>query len=769
MRTLSVVALLALVTGTVLAGGVTIAGRVVAPEGAGLAGATVRVASDYRAPVQAVLGETTVGEDGAFALSFTDDAVADHYVIAAGAEGYVTGGERVEPGAAVELRLSDRTMPVRGRVTDEAGRPIAGALVRSGNMLVRPLDGFPTPTRHELLKPTATTDVNGEFELRGLFDGTKLGLWVDAEGFGGWRGGMDPETFPVTHEWTITLQPEGVIAGRALGDGQPIEGLRVSAHSQEGYPEGRGEAVTDADGRFEMIGLWPSTYEVLVATGQDWIAPAKGGVTVEAGARAEGVEIERVRTAEVHIRLIDADTGEPVTPAYIRATSPARPVLGSGGHMASADETGCVTFHLPPGRTELEWIQLSGRGRAKLDPGAVEVPAEMAGQTMEVVVRVHPALIVSGMAVGPDDQPVAGAILIGHDGKTLATTDADGQFRVMDTAEGLPFYGNVRGLVTSADEGLVGILRCDVGAADVRVTLTPAAEMLVRIEDENGNPVEGVELAVGEAELRGEHGRTVYPLPAPYASDAEGIVHMGPLPSGVDLMPNASDELRGMMPRENEGWRKLQMVTLEPGETRDLGTIVVVTQKRSVSGIVLQDGEPVAGATVMAATDSSREGLQALTGADGRFAIEDLPPVGDVTLVAMNADRKLAAGTIWYGEPAGPLTLELLPTSSVQGRAIAADGRPGPGTKISVSATGVGSLMANVAPLTLHASTQAGEDGRWCVDGLIAGFEYRVITLEPMHEGGPMRMAQEFGTITPLGETEPFVVDIDLRPDMNAR
>jgi hypothetical protein len=108
--------------------------------------------------------------------------------------------------------------------------------------------------------------------------------------------------------------------------------------------------------------------------------------------------------------------------------------------------------------------------------------------------------------------------------------------------------------------------------------------------------------------------------------------------------------------------------------------------------------------------------------------------------------------------------MELLPSSSLQGRTIAADGRPQPGTMICVSAAGVGSLMADVAPLTLSASTPAGEDGRWRVDGLIAGFEYRIYTLEPMYDGGPMRMVQEFGTIRPLGDTEPFEVDIDFRP-----
>ena len=764
MRTMTVVTLLALVVTVVVAQPVTITGRVLGPDGEAIEGATVRVATDYRAPVQAVLGETAVRNDGSFTLTFADDAGGARYVLAASADGYVTSGESVEPGAAVELRLSDRTVPVRGRVADEAGRPIEGARVTSGNMITPPLEGFSSLTWHNLLKPTATTDASGEFELRGLFDASKLGLWVDAAGFGGWRGGTKPETFPVTHEWLITLQPEGVIVGRALGDGQPIGGLRISAHSQQGHPEGRGEAVTGAEGRCEMSGLWPSTYEVLVGTGQDWIAPVIGGVAVGAGGRAEGVAIDLVRTAEVRIQLTDAETGEPVTRADVCAASPLTPARGYGGYQASPDRFGRLTFHLPPGRTELEWLALSGRGNARLDPGAVEVPEEMAGRTMEVVLNVRPALLVGGTVVDEDGQPVAGAtITLGRDPQALGISEADGSFRVYDTTDGLPFYGNVRGLVRSAEGALVGVLDGDVGAAELRVTLTPAAEMLVHIEDEDGNAVKGVEITVGRAELRGERGTTVYPLPTPFISDADGVVLMGPLPSVVNLMPRASEGLRGMMPRDSRP-SVLQMVTLQPGETRDLGTITVLTQKRAVTGIVLRDGAPAAGIAVTASTDSVREGLETTTGADGRFTIEGIPPVGDVGIVAVTADRKLAVGTTWYGEPAGPLTMELLPSSSVQGRTIAADGRPQPGTMICVSAAGVGSLMADVAPLTLSASTPAGEDGRWRVDGLIAGFEYRIYTLEPMYDGGPMRMVQEFGTIRPLGDTEPFEVDIDFRP-----
>ncbi len=764
MRTLTAVTLLALMATPLMADEVTITGRVIGPDGEAIEGAVVRVATDYRAPVQAVLAETTVGEDGAFVLTFTDEAAGDQYVIAAEAEGYVTSGERVEPGAEIELRLSDRTMPVRGRVVDETGAAVVGAVVRSGNISIPPLEGFSTPTWHNLLKPTATTGANGEFELRGLFDGSKLGLWVDAEGFGGWRGGMKPESFPVTHEWSITPQPEGVVAGRVLGEGQPIEGLRISAVSQEGHPQGRSNAVTDADGRFELRGLWPSTYEVLVATEQDWIAPAVGGVAVEAGERAEGVEIDLVQTATVNVQLRDADSGEPITAAALRATSSARPATGRQRHSASANESGRLTLHLPPGRAQLEWTQVRGNRRVRLEPDAIDVPAEMAGKAMEVVVSVRPALLASGAVVGPDGQPVAGAILIGRHGETLVTTDADGRFRLLDAAEGLSSVFSVCMLVASADAGLVGVLRCEVGVEDVRVAMTPSAEMILRAEDEEGNGVQGLDMTIGLRERVTEDMDRYYAVLATYTSDAEGVVRMGPLPSGVELRPMPSPKLMMMTPRAGALWSRLQPVTLDPGETRDLGPLTVPMKKRSVSGIVLRDGGPEAGATVLAATNAIREGLSVVTDEGGRFRIDDIPPTRDVTLVAMSADRKLAAGTIWCGEPAGPLTLELLPTSPVQGRAIAADGRPAPGTKLSVSAVHAVSAMRQVAPLTLSASTQAGEDGRWRVDGLIAGFEYRVMTLEPMHEGGPMRMAEEFGTITPLGETEPFEVDIDLRP-----
>jgi len=760
--------LMALGLTSAVADEVTITGRVLGPGDEAVAGATVRVLYYLGPLAEPQVAEGTSNADGSLAVSFDDDSPEPRYRVAASADGFSMGSRMVAAGEVAEIRLSDREQLVRGRVVDGAGNSIGGAEVWLNAAIGDPIGREDFPPVGRPLAPLALTGADGRFVLHGLPTGLReVALGVDAAGFGGWRGG-DADMLPVTQEATIVLQAEAVIAGHALADGEPVAGVRVIALNQRDLPRGDGQAVTDADGRYEIHGLWPSSYDVMVGAPDAWTAPAVQGLAAGAGERVDGVDLALVRSVRVDLTLMASDTGEAVTEARLSATSPARPGTSAQSHSAQADGSGRLTLFLPPGEAALTCVLWGARRRGELAPEAVEVPAELAGERMAVAVTVRPALVLAGTVVGPDGQPAEGATVLvhalGEDTDVRAVTDGEGRFSMRSWESVLR---ELRCMAWVPDESSVGFTRPQRGAEDVHMALRPAAALVLRAEDLEGNPVPGVEMTVGEFVALDGTRSAAYPLPITWASDEQGVLRMAPLPSGVRLMPHVGQTVYGMIPDERytETFRKLQPLTLDPGETRDLGTIVLASGQRALSGVVLRDGEPEAEAWVMAAAKGLDEPLLERSDGQGRFEVAGLPPVGEVTVIALDERMQVAAGALLEGDVAAPLSLELRPLASVEGRVIGADGRPVEGARVSLSVPGATTSGAGAGPGVTSTVAQADAEGRWRVDGLIAGFEYRIALAEAMFDGGPFRAVS--GTevsIRPDGEAEPLVVDIDLRP-----
>ena len=746
---------------------VTLTGRVLGPGDEAVAGATVRVLYYLGPLAEPQVAEGTSNADGGFALSFDDDTAEPRYRVAASAEGFSMGSRMAAAGEPAEIRLADREQLVRGRVVDGAGNPIGGAEVWLNAAIGDPIGEEDLPAVGRPLAPLAVTDADGRFALHGLPTGLReVALAVDAAGFGGWRGG-DAGMVPVTQEAAIVLQPEAVIAGSALADGEPVAGVLVMARSQRDLPRGEGQAVTGADGRYEIHGLWPSSYDVMVGAPDEWTAPAAQGIAVQAGERVDGVDPALVRSVRVDLTLTAADTGEALTQARLSATSPARPVTATERHSAQADGSGRLTLFLPPGEATLTCMLWGERQRGELEPVTVEAPAELSGGRMEVEVTLRPALVLAGTVAGPDGRPVEGATVmvqaLGRETDVRAVTDGEGRFSMRSWESVLQ---ELRCMAWVPDESSVGFTRPQRGAEDVHIALRPAAVLVLRLEDLEGNPVPGVEMTVGQFVSLDGTRSAAYPLPITWASDEQGVLRMGPLPSGVRLMPHVGQTVYGMIPDERytETFRKLQPLTLEAGETRDLGTIVLASGQRALSGVVLRDGEPEAEAWVLAAAKGLDEPLLERSDEQGRFEFAGLPPVGEVTVIALDERMQVAAGALLEGDVAAPLALDLKPLASVEGTVIGADGRPVEGARVSLSVPGATTSGAGAGPGVISTVAQADAQGRWRVDGLIAGLEYRIALAESLDDGPFRAVPGTDTTIRPDGEAEPFVVDIDLRP-----
>jgi RNA polymerase sigma factor (sigma-70 family) len=161
------------------------------------------------------------------------------------------------------------------------------------------------------------------------------------------------------------------------------------------------------------------------------------------------------------------------------------------------------------------------------------------------------------------------------------------------------------------------------------------------------------------------------------------------------------------------------VVLLEPGEkeeklTRDVALERPVERKGRVVG---PDDQPLTGVTVYGHTRGSgltRGGVETLK-ADA-FIVQSVNPKGNRPLVFYHKDKNLG----FYlkdlrDSPAGPLEIKLQPCGSVSGRIVDPDGQPLAGVFVNIDGRHGG-----------YHGAMMDKDGRFRVEGLVPGQEYRV-------------------------------------------
>lgn len=195
---------------------------------------------------------------------------------------------------------------VEGRVVNEAGDPVEGAVVRfSRDAAVPgdPLGAFLGPIMREGA-PAASgrTDPDGYYRVPGLSEGR----WTmdvshpryasRAPSSVAVAGNPDRMEGP-----TVVLTVAGSIAGVVWTEGAPDSKARVSVIDQNGRPVGA-EASTDQEGRFLFEGLSPGTYSVRVTMRRG--AVDIGGLFAAAAGRgtATGVVVRAGQTAELTLK-----------------------------------------------------------------------------------------------------------------------------------------------------------------------------------------------------------------------------------------------------------------------------------------------------------------------------------------------------------------------------------------------------------------------------------------------------------------------------------
>src|SRR5262249_30415698 len=194
-------------------GKVAVQGRVLDPNGKPVAGAKLYLPAipkpDGRTPLldaDAFLMATT-GPDGSFRFETepTPPAMSHLRTLTAVADGFAADwSEPLKPGPDGELvlRLVRDDVPIRGRVVDLEGRPVAGATVKVVSLETTPPEALSAVWRawrsdsyqalhlatkkHHVpraakLPGTLQTDADGRFELRGVGRGRMVVLQITAD------------------------------------------------------------------------------------------------------------------------------------------------------------------------------------------------------------------------------------------------------------------------------------------------------------------------------------------------------------------------------------------------------------------------------------------------------------------------------------------------------------------------------------------------------------------------------------------------------------
>ncbi|MBI2423930.1 MAG: carboxypeptidase regulatory-like domain-containing protein [Candidatus Hydrogenedentes bacterium] len=171
--------------------------------------------------------------------------------------------------APVELVLTDRST-AGGRVTDEAGRPIAEFEVAC---LPQPPDGDALWKEMAASRQTqweTFSDPEGQFELSDVPSGAPFAVGARAAGFEpGYVVSPAAEPGAAAQPVEIRLMAEARITGRVLApDQSPVAGAMVHQGKDADAPAA---AESDVDGNFEIAGLGDGEY-VLTASHESYLA-----------------------------------------------------------------------------------------------------------------------------------------------------------------------------------------------------------------------------------------------------------------------------------------------------------------------------------------------------------------------------------------------------------------------------------------------------------------------------------------------------------------
>jgi protocatechuate 3,4-dioxygenase beta subunit len=243
----------------------------------------------------------TTDADGRFVIRTLDPDLLFQVLVLT--EGYVAkSAKKVDPAdgplaVTVVPRDVSKLPPahvLRGRVADDKGRPVAGAVLNPRSFKTSGYEGF-SP---DILDPVAVTNDRGEFVLTSKQPLTWVTFRVEARGF---APVLTPQFTPDRSDQTVTTTRGAFVTGRVVRDGKPVKdvilGLCQADHRADVFL-GHEEIGTDNGGEFLFSNVAPNreyvVYGLMDGLKGSGAIPAKrvrvgaDGTTTEVGDVAVG-------------------------------------------------------------------------------------------------------------------------------------------------------------------------------------------------------------------------------------------------------------------------------------------------------------------------------------------------------------------------------------------------------------------------------------------------------------------------------------------------
>ncbi len=554
-----------------------------------------------------------------------------------------------------ELRLPVGTR-IGGRVVDERGEPIAGAVV---HVWAEPVEGYvsePGVPRALCNGEIVTTGEDGRWTCDRLPE-QRAKLWVglthrEFVGDTHLRGIEEDDARAGTA--TVTMVRGRPFSGRVVdADGRPVAGARVIRARTVAGDEGT--VITDAQGRFDGGRVTDDGFVFVVrAEGHAPLLHYLG-----TGEVTEDVVLTMPGTREVTVRILDS-AGEPVAGwveahGWNKLSPPIRERLWT-------DESGEVTLQVPKVAVNL------GVGTDGSMPQHVVVPAD-AGE-MTVVAR-SPTRIevvavdaVTGEPVRPDRVAIFAPSDSYANWSLAQVTDAGATMRI-----DWPVNGEFSARVERVGYAVTTTSVVNAGPGEtvtLRAELSPASPVAGRLLNPDGTPAAGASVLL----LSHFAGLNVDERPRDDAQRAP----TAPLALADEdgTFSIAREAAPVLFARSDDGYAFVRAEDFD-------GSLVRLRPWRPISLVLSHRGEPLAGASAgWHGLDESRLWLESMgRETDGYGRVVFPRTAGDTHRINFRTSGTGTTAFLWRRiEGDEPVEMRIELSAKLSGRAVAPEGLP---------------------------------------------------------------------------------------------
>lgn len=555
---------------------------------------------------------------------------------------------------------------VTGVVRDADGnRPVAGARVEAERDVQPPGGWSDERTRNETM-----TDAEGRFRLEGIPRGA-VALVARAPGFARARrtdvhAGANVGLF---------LFAGATLSGTVRDDaGRPVKGALVRAEGDQPWNAPPAER-TDEKGEFVLAGVSPGDYTVVAR--ESGRAPGIAAAVVE----PEGESTVSLTVSDggyVTGRIVDPE-GRPLAGRARVLGFEDRGLPSFASDILTVEAKADGTFALGP-------LPLGALGIAVSAPRYaarhVEASVPAVGRAVDLGdVALDSGLAIRGRVRDREGAGIEGALVRavgrqgGVEGEAEAMSGPEGRFDLSGLRPG-------RHRVSASTPGRAETsVPAEAGGEPIEIVLELVGEIVGRVVDADGTPVEGAEIL---AEDRSE---SAGPL-----SYAVGRADEG---GGRFLLSNvAPGTYRLDVQAQGQGVAGLSAVRVAAGGTTDVGTLRLARGGILQGVVVDAEGRGIPGASVNAERDAMSQtgsfGTQ--TGSTGAFEIRGVP-IGPCYVTARHpayASSERVPAEVDPEKDLPPVRIVLARGGRLEGRAFHRDGRPFTDGRVQVWPLGPG-------------------------------------------------------------------------------